>query len=100
MSLIALIFGILTTVSAVLFDEFVVVANQTGPANMLSNGLLPFSLVLAVCIGFYVLIKKAFSATNNEAIQALFTLLITSFVVLTIIGVWFRGTGMQLMWGV
>jgi len=25
--------------------------------------------------------------------------LITAFVVLTIIGVWFRGTGMQLTWG-
>ena len=46
-----------------------------------------------------MLIKKAFNATNNEAVQALFTLLITAFVVLTIIGVWFRGTGMQLMWG-
>ena len=99
MAVMAVIFATLATVGAVLFDEFVVIANQTGPANMLSNGLLPFSVVLAVCIGFYVLIKKAFSATNNEAIQSLFTLLITSFVVLTIIGVWFRGTGMQLMWG-
>jgi len=99
MALIAVIFAILATTGAVLFDEFVVVANQAGPANLLSNGLLPFSVVFAVCIGFYVLIKKAFSATNNEAIQALFTLLITSFVVLTVIGVWFRGTGMQLMWG-
>jgi quinol-cytochrome oxidoreductase complex cytochrome b subunit len=99
MALIAVVFATLTTVGAVLFDEFVVIANQAGPSNMLSNGLLPFSVVLAVCIGFYVSIKRTFSATNNEAIQALFTLLITSFVVLTVIGVWFRGTGMQLMWG-
>ena len=66
---------------------------------VISNVLLPFAVVLVICVGFYVLIKKAFSATNNEAVQALFTLLITAFVVLTIIGVWFRGTGMQLMWG-
>jgi hypothetical protein len=44
------------------------------------------------------MIKKGFAATNNEAIQALFTLLMTAFVALTIIGIWFRGTGMQLMW--
>ena len=99
MALIAVIFATLATVASVLFDEFVIVANQTGPANMISNGLLPFTVVLAICIGFYVLIKKAFGATNNEAVQALFTLLVTAFVVLTIIGVWFRGTGMQLMWG-
>jgi len=66
---------------------------------MISNGLLPFTVVFAICVGFYMLIKRAFSATNNEAVQSLFTLLITAFVVLTIIGVWFRGTGMQLMWG-
>jgi hypothetical protein len=93
------IFATLATVAAVLFDEFVVIANQTGPANMINNGLLPFTVVLAICVGFYALIKRAFSATNNEAVQALVTLLITAFVVLTIIGVWFRGTGMQLTWG-
>jgi hypothetical protein len=99
MALIAVIFATLATVAAVLLDEFVIVANQTGPANMISNGLLPFAVAFGICVGFYTLIKRAFSATNNEAVQALFTLLITVFVVLTIIGVWFRGTGMQLMWG-
>jgi hypothetical protein len=41
---------------------------------------------------------KAFKANHSEAIQALFTLLVTAFVVLTTIGVWFRGAGMQLVW--
>ena len=65
MAVMAVIFATLATVGAVLFDEFVVIANQYGPANMLSNGLLPFSVVLATSIGFYLLIKRAFSATNN-----------------------------------
>ena len=98
MALVAAVFGMLITVSAVLLDEFVFSANMTGPANMINNGLLPFAIALTICIAFYLLIKKSFSANNNEAIQALFTLLISVFVVLTIIGVWFRGTGMQLMW--
>jgi hypothetical protein len=42
--------------------------------------------------------KKRFKANNNEAIQTLYTALATSFVVLTLIGIWFRGAGMQLMW--
>ena len=97
-ALIAVVVATIATIAAVLFDEFVISANTVGPPNMINNGLLPFGIMLAVSIGFYFLIKKGFSATNNEAIQALFTLLMTAFVVLTIIGIWFRGTGMQLMW--
>jgi heme/copper-type cytochrome/quinol oxidase subunit 1 len=82
----------------VLLDEFVIPASPVGPPDMISNGLLPFAIILAVCAGFYYLVKKGFSANNNETIQALFTLLTTALVVLTIIGTWFRGTGMQLMW--
>ena len=98
MALIAVVFATLITIAGVLFDEFVIVANQVGPADIINNGLIPFTIILATCVGFYWLIKRAFSATNNEAIQALFTLLITAFVVLTVIGIWFRGAGMQLMW--
>jgi hypothetical protein len=82
----------------VLADEFLVGGRLAGPPNMVNNGLLPFGIILAACIGFYVLLRKGFNANNNEAVQALFTLLVTAFVVLTVIGVWFRGTGMQLMW--
>ena len=98
MALVAVIFATLLTVAAVLLDEFVIGVSQAGPAGLINNGLLPFSVVLVVCSGFYWLIKRTFSATNNEAVQALFTLLVTALVVLTMIGVWFRGTGMQLMW--
>ncbi len=100
MALIAVIFATLATLAAVLLDEFVIGASQAGPAGLINNGLLPFVILLAICAGFYWLVKRIFSATNNEAIQALFTLLITAFVVLTLIGVWFRGAGMQLMWAV
>jgi quinol-cytochrome oxidoreductase complex cytochrome b subunit len=98
MALIAVVLAILATVAAVLMDEFIFSVRETGPAGLIRNGLLPFSIVLVICTGFYVLMKKGFNGNNNEAIQALFTLLLTSFVVLTVIGVWFRGPGMQLMW--
>jgi hypothetical protein len=98
LSLISAVVAIALTVAAVLLDEFVISANMNGPANLINNGLLPFGFALAICIGFFLLMKKGFTATNNETIQAIFTLLITAFVVLTIIGIWFRGPGMQLMW--
>ena len=86
------------TIAAVLLDEFVIGANMAGPPNMINRGLLPFAIVLATCGSFYFVTKKRFKASDNEAIQSLFTLLMTSFVVLTLIGIWFRGAGMQLMW--
>jgi len=98
LSLISAVVAVVLTVAAVLLDEFFISANMDGPANLINNGLLPFGLALAICIGFFLLMKKGFAATNNETIQAIFTLLITAFVVLTIIGIWFRGPGMQLMW--
>jgi len=97
-ALLAVVFATLVTVGAVLLDEFVISVTMAGPANLVNNDMLPFSLALAVCGGFYWLVKKGFKTSNNEAIQALITLLLTTFVVLTIIGIWFRGTGMRLMW--
>ena len=98
MALAAVVCATLLTAGAVLLNEFVIGAGQTGAASLINNGLVPFVIVLAVCTGFYWMVKRSFKATNNEAVQALFTLLVTAFVVLTIIGVWFRGAGMQLMW--
>ena len=97
-ALIAVGFALVATVGAVLLSEFVINAGPSGPASLLRNGLIPFTIVLAVCGGFYQLLRKQFKTTNNEAVQALFTLLMTAFVVLTAIGVWFRGAGMQLVW--
>lgn len=63
-----------------------------------SNGLLPVTVVAAAMIGFYIQIKKRYAASNNEAIQSIFILLLVSYVVLTITGTWFRGAGMALTW--
>jgi quinol-cytochrome oxidoreductase complex cytochrome b subunit len=97
-AMIAVIFGAIVTVGAVLLDEFVFSTDMSGPANMIRNGLLPFGILLVIGLAFCVLLKRAFAATNSETIQVLFTLSVTAFVVLTMIGIWFRGPGMQLMW--
>ena len=63
-----------------------------------SQGLLPLIVILAVVFAFYMLIKRTFTASNNEAVQAAFTFLFVGFVVLTATGIWFRGAGMALVW--
>jgi len=66
--------------------------------GFVTGGLLPLTLALVSIIAFYIAVKKAYSASNNEAVQSVFILLLSSFVILTIIGYWFRGPGMALTW--
>jgi hypothetical protein len=64
----------------------------------IANGLLPTSILLAALFGFYTHSRRRYAASNNEAIQASFILLAVAFAILTVTGVWFRGSGMALVW--
>lgn len=68
-----------------------------GVPAAVSNGLIPFLAISAGIAGFYLIIKRKYSANNNEAIQGMFVLFLAAFLILTITGIWFRGTGMRLM---
>lgn len=94
----AAVIAISGTIIAVVLGEMLASSQAIGPPDVINTGLVPFLILAGLCTGFYILLKKVLKANNNEAIQALFTLLMTAFVVLTCIGIWFRGTGMQLMW--
>ncbi len=99
-AIVAAVVAVIITSLGIVADEFLIDFPAWMPAVpvVISNGLLPVCLVLAGIIGFYRLIKKKFSATNNEAVQAIFILLLTAFVILTVTGIWFRGQGMALGW--
>ena len=99
-AIVAVIVGLIITPPAIIADEFLIDfgAWMPGAPAVISNGLLPAGLALAGIIGFYGLMKRYYAATNNEAIQAVFVLLLIAFVILTITCIWFRGSGMALMW--
>lgn len=61
-----------------------------------SNGLLPVGFIAIILAGGYRLVRKKYSNTNNEAIQALFVFLLVALMVLTAFGIWLRGEGMVL----
>jgi quinol-cytochrome oxidoreductase complex cytochrome b subunit len=99
--------AVIAAAAALILTPPGIIANELGidfavwmPAvpPVISNGLLPAFIVLAGIIGFYWWIKKQFKATNNEAVQAVFVLLLTTFVILTVTGIWFRGKEMALVW--
>jgi quinol-cytochrome oxidoreductase complex cytochrome b subunit len=100
MALAAAGVALIVTPLLVIADEYIFDFAGWLPSlpTVISNGLVPLAIVLLVLFWFYDLFKKRFAATNCETIQATFVLLLVSFMVLTAIGIWFRGAGMALMW--
>jgi len=100
MALIAALTAIIVTPAGILADEYIIdlAGRLAGLPAVISNGLIPFAFILAVGVGFYIMIKRRYAALNNEAIQSIFVLFLVAFIILTVTGIWFRGPGMKLMW--
>jgi uncharacterized membrane protein YdcZ (DUF606 family) len=65
---------------------------------LVRDGLFPLLLLSAMITGGVLTLRKRYSSTLNETIQSLFAAMVTALVVLTIVGVFFRGPAMQLIW--
>ena len=100
MALIAGFIAIVAAPMGILADEYLIdfATGLSGIPTFFGNGLIPFAFIFFGCAGFYILIKHRYSATNNEAAQALFVFILVVFLILTVTGTWFRGPGMKLTW--
>jgi quinol-cytochrome oxidoreductase complex cytochrome b subunit len=99
-AVLAAVTAVILTPAWIVLDDLVIDFEKLlpGVSPTISNGLVPFTILLAGVAGFYTFVKRRFGVSNNETIQALFVLLLVSFVVLTAAGAWFRGAGMALVW--
>jgi quinol-cytochrome oxidoreductase complex cytochrome b subunit len=84
--------------AAILTTEYVLSLPKLLPflPPVVSTGLLPTGVLALLVVGFFGLARWRFTASRIEAVQAVFTLLAVGFVVLTVTGVFFRGTAMRL----
>ena len=100
MSLLAAGGAILLTPLWVVLDEFVLDWAAWLPdwPTLLSNGAIPLAVVLLGLFALDEVLHKALRAKTEERVLALFIFLFTALVVLTIIGIFFRGPGMALYW--
>ena len=100
MAAVAALTAVIITPIGIIADEFVIdfAAWMPDLSPVVRNGILPAAFVLAGIIVFYWLVKKKYTATNNESIQSVFVLFVVAFIILTITGIWFRGKGMALIW--
>ncbi|MCP5061133.1 MAG: cytochrome bc complex cytochrome b subunit [Ignavibacteriae bacterium] len=97
-SKLSAIVGLIITPAFILIDEFFmdVSTNFESVPAIISNGLIPFLIVLSFLIGYYRFIKKKFGTNKTETIQAVFVLILVIFIVLTLTSIIFRGEGMVL----
>jgi quinol-cytochrome oxidoreductase complex cytochrome b subunit len=84
----------------ILADEFLVDFSGWFPGvpRVITNGVLPAAILAAAWMFFRRRLQGRHAASGGEMTQALFVLLATGFVVLTLTGVFFRGPGMSLVW--
>jgi len=91
-------FALVVTIAGILFNEYILnfeVLLSPVPA-FISNGILPLAILLGFMAGFYRYYLKKLSLSKSELVQALFVFVIVAFVVLTIVGIFFRGKDMAL----
>jgi quinol-cytochrome oxidoreductase complex cytochrome b subunit len=98
--LLTLYFTVLFIILAILIGEYVVdFGLWMGATPMfISEGIIPFIIVLIPVFGWFILIRKRFRPGRTELILALFTFVVAGYLVLMFTGIWFRGPGMALMW--
>ena len=99
MAAVAGMTALIITPLAIILDEFGIGGGTFSSlvSPLISQGLVPTAILTAAVVGFYAIMKRRFSASNNEAIQAVFILLVVALVVMMVVGVWFRGSGMELV---
>jgi len=65
---------------------------------LIGNGLIPFLMLAGLLFGFRHTVRRRYSPSRNEWVLAFVVLLLTGFLLLTLISVLFRGPGMALSW--
>jgi len=99
--------GLISAVCALILVPFIIIISENifqpslvfpGFPLIITDGLIPFLCLLAFIAGLYVYVNKYQTASRTETVQAVSIFILVSFVVLTIVGYWFRGQGMALCW--
>jgi len=89
--------GTMATLVIILTDNML---PQSGAVanTLITRGLLPTGLLITILIGIYFLLVKKLQYSRAEAVMAGIILFMVALTVCTIIGVWFRGPEMHLIW--
>jgi quinol-cytochrome oxidoreductase complex cytochrome b subunit len=91
--------GAVATLAIILADNLLLNSGGSVAVNtLMTRGLLPTGLLIALLIGFYFLLVRKLQYSRAEAVMAGIILILVMLMVCTMIGVWFRGPEMHLIW--
>ncbi len=92
--------AVILTPAWVLLDEFFLDWTAWLPAwpALVSNGLIPLAVLLLPLILLDEWMVRAFKADAEERVIFIATFIFVAFIILTIVGIFFRGSGMSLYW--
>jgi quinol-cytochrome oxidoreductase complex cytochrome b subunit len=93
----AAVAALLVTPAAVVLHE-VVGRRWTVGTTWLTGGLLPVAVIGLGGTAFVRDARRRLGLSRNETVQTAVVLVAVAFVVLTVVGIWFRGPGMSLVW--
>lgn len=94
-----------TAISAAIITLVLIIINEYLPDfetllpwlnPFISNGIIPLVIILLILWFYYKYISKKFSLSFLEVVQTMFVLVTTAFVILTLVGIFFRGVDMEL----
>ena len=91
-------FAAIITLAGILFNEYLLNFEKVlspVPA-FISNGVLPLLILAGFMAAYYKFFLKKFRLPKAETVQAVFVFITVSFIVLTLVGIFFRGKDMAL----
>ncbi|GAB4446809.1 MAG: hypothetical protein OHK0041_06030 [Anaerolineales bacterium] len=97
-TLLAIGIALIATPIWVLLDEYILNWTLWLPTwnTLLSNGLIPLAVILLPLLLLDNWIQSSFKADTEERVLFIASFLFTAFIILTVIGIFFRGPGMSL----
>ena len=65
--------------------------------SLITNGLVPLIILLLVVWSYHKFVSRKYKLTSIEKVQTIFVFITTAFIILTLIGIFFRGADMKLV---
>jgi menaquinol-cytochrome c reductase cytochrome b/c subunit len=90
-------YTVVWTLALVLFDGFHPIREMVASPEFVAAWLIPVIVLVGLILFLYFLISKM-KANRRETMIGLFTAFVTTYFLLTIIAMFFRGYGMALTW--
>jgi hypothetical protein len=95
--ILSAIFSIVITPFLIVVLEYWLHLNQLDMPLFISTGIIPLLLFLVPAVGLLFYLKTSKKADKVELVISITTTIFTSYIIMSFVGIWFRGEGMQLI---